>query len=473
MSNLIEIKRLKSANEKKLMSLEGVTGIGVGEQITNGQRTGTVCIRVYVSKKKPKSKVSKEQMIPAKINGIPTDVIEREFVLHPAKVSLENVERMVDSTTYSTLTGGISIGPCRAVNGFINVGTLGLVVEDNTSGEKMMLSNFHVMCVDNNWSVGDTMCQPGRVDRGSCPSDVVGTLSRSSLGGQVDCAVSEITDRPHNDNITEIGNIEGTNLPVLNEQVRKRGRTTELTYGFVDDISATVSVDYENGIGVVTLTNQIMIEVDSAQSTQFGNSGDSGSVVVNENNEVIGLYFAGTSDGAWGVANPINAVFSALDIKLCTPASVGTLIETSFVDDNKLTYNWSDNRQFSFFWNESLGWGESIKNFDDVKNPAGYDTLMETTIEHNTIQEHGGYTLGEGIGNFDPRDPNIRSENQPIGAVPFLLSTPHHAKNAAQFEQSNNNSPKLPQSSNKEALENEIERTIKYLQALQTQKNQA
>jgi len=118
MSNLIEIKRLKSANEKKLMSLEGVTGIGVGEQITNGQRTGTVCIRVYVSKKKPKSKVSKEQMIPANINGIPTDVIEREFVLHPAKVSLENVERMVDSTTYPTLTGGISIGPCRAVNGF-------------------------------------------------------------------------------------------------------------------------------------------------------------------------------------------------------------------------------------------------------------------------------------------------------------------------------------------------------------------
>jgi S1-C subfamily serine protease len=467
-----QIQRAKASAEKDLLKLANVTGVGVGEKITKGQRVGKACVRVYVKKKLPKDRVGKGQLIPASVGGVPTDVIEREFVLHPASVALSDLELMADAGTYDPLTGGISIGPCRAVGGSVFVGTLGLVVEDNNTGDPMMLSNFHVMCIDNNWSVGDTMAQPARAfDGGSCPSDVVGELTRAQLGGQVDCAVARITNRGHNCRITEIGNVSGTATAVDGEAVRKRGRTTELTHGFVDDISLTVTIDYDFGIGNVTLTNQIGIEVDASQSTQFGNNGDSGSVVVNSSGEVIGLYFAGTSTGDYGVANPISAVLSALDVKLCQP----TIAPTSVWADVP-TSPWAD--QWGTIW-ETLPWadfgggGTANKNFDDVKNPAGYDTLMETIFEGGgfTLQEGGGFTLQEGGGTlqegggFDPGDP--RFPNPPGrfgggGAAPFALSTPHHAAGAQRFEgQGGAGGPDIDQ---------EIEQVRQYLKMLEARK---
>lgn len=476
MDSTPEIRRAKASAEGNLMKLDGVTGVGVGEKITKGKRTGQICIRVYVKKKLPKGRVDKGQLIPDSIDGVPTDVIEREFVLHPAAIALDDLQTLVDTGTYTTLTGGISIGPCRAVGGYVYVGTLGLVVEDNATGDPMMLSNYHVMCIDNGWSVGDTMAQPGRPDGGSCPSDIVGDLTRASLGGQVDGAVARITNRNHNCRITGIGNVSGTATAVLSEAVRKRGRTTELTHGFVDDTSLTVTIDYGAGIGNVTLTNQIGIDVDSAQSAQFGNNGDSGSVVVNSSGKVIGLYFAGTSDGSFGVANPIASVFSALDVSLCSPTL--TLAETNpWSDITTLleTSPWSDfaTIQETGPWWEGGGWGSANKRFDDVKNPAGYDTLMETIQEGggftwqeggNTLQEGIG-TIQEGGGGFDPGNPVFnppggRFGGRAGGAAPFVLSTQHHAAGAQRFE------PAGPDAD----IEREIEQVRHYLQSLEAQR---
>lgn len=436
MSAPYELRRVKSENEQDLLSRKGVTGVGIGPKITKGKKTGEISIRIYVKEKKPKSKLAKGELIPETIDGVPTDVIERTFELHPGlSMQVEDLQIHADTGTYDPLVGGISIGPCRSINGSIYGGTLGCVVEDNATGDKMLLSNFHVLCVDNTWSAGDTMAQPARIDTGSCPSDIVGTLQRASLGGQVDCAVSSITARGHQCRIEEIGNVAGTAMPVLNEPVRKRGRTTGLTHGFVDDLSLSVQIDYGPGLGLVTLTNQIGIEVDSGQSAEFGNSGDSGSVVVNASREVIGLYFAGTSDGSYGVANPIDAVLSALNVSICTPS----VIPTSVWDDLP-TLSWLDTSPWADFvgtrpWLDQFGTGN--KAFDDVKTNF-YDTLIETVQEHlgNTLQEH--HTLQEGIP-FDPgqpvgRPPGGRGGGGFGGAAPFALATPHHARAAEQYE---------------------------------------
>ena len=470
-------RRAKAAIEKDLLSRKGVTGVGVGEKISDGKRTGKPCIRVYVKKKLPKSKLAKGEVIPAEINGVPTDVIEREFVLHPAAVALDDLRLQADSATYDPLTGGVSIGPCRAVGGFVYVGTLGLVVEDNDTGDPMMLSNFHVMCIDDGWTVGDAIAQPGRPDGGSCPADIVGELSRAVLGGQVDGAVAAITNRGHNCRITEIGNVLGTATGVDAEPVRKRGRTTELTHGFVDDTSLSVTIDYGDGLGDVTLTNQIGIEVDASQSAQFGNSGDSGSVVVNESEEVIGLYFAGTTDGSYGVANPIGAVLSALNVRLCTPEILPTApwldVRTApWLDVSTLPWIDAGTGRWETVW-ETPPWYEGggmtpTKRFDDVKNPTGYDTLMETIQEGNTWQETGGFTLQEdggtvqeGIGDFDPGNP---IGQPPPGSIPFSLATPHHATGAARFEQP------PPRGGRAEDLDREIEQARQYLRALERRK---
>jgi hypothetical protein len=317
-----ELVAAKQRAEEELLKIPGVTGVDVGYKEVNGKPTGVVAIRVLVAEKKPPTKVSKAERIPEEIDGHPTDVIERRFELHPARVALEELVLEADTGTYTPLKGGISLGPCRSVGGFVYVGTLGAIVRDNVTGNAMMLSNFHVMCIDNGFHVGDTQAQPGLVDGGSCPADVVGTLARESLGGSVDCAVADITaSRGTACEIVDIGAIAGTNTVALSDAVRKRGRTTGLTYGTVDSISLSVNIDYGAGIGTRTLTNQIGVKPDTAHNAKFGDHGDSGSVVVNNAREVVGLHFAGDPTG-YGIANPIAAVLNALNVRMCTPVKL-------------------------------------------------------------------------------------------------------------------------------------------------------
>jgi len=76
---LDEITRVKTEVEAELLKLPGVTGVDVGYKYVDGKKTDVVAIRVYVKKKRD---VPEKDAIPKKIRDIPTDVIEREFVLH-------------------------------------------------------------------------------------------------------------------------------------------------------------------------------------------------------------------------------------------------------------------------------------------------------------------------------------------------------------------------------------------------------
>src|SRR5919199_2086557 len=312
-----ELVAAKQRAEDALLKIPGVTGVDIGYKEVDGEPTGTIAIRVLVEEKKPPSKVAKNQRIPEEIEGHPTDVIERRFELHVVTAPVDELTPEADTGTYTPLKGGISIGPCRAVGGFVYVGTLGSIVRDNVSGNPMMLSNFHVMCIDNTFHTGDTQAQPGRVDGGTCPTSVVGTLARQSLGGSVDCAVADISaSRGTACEIVDIGTITGTATASLGAAVRKRGRTTGLTYGIVDSINLSVNINYGAALGTKTLTNQIGVKPDTSHNPKFGDHGDSGSVVVNGARQVIGLHFAGDSTG-YGIANPIAAVLGALNVSMC------------------------------------------------------------------------------------------------------------------------------------------------------------
>src|SRR5664279_374210 len=312
-----EIVRVKESVEAALLKQPGVTGVDVGYKYVAGKRTEEIAIRVLVAKKK--KTVSKGEKIPDTIEGVKTDVIERTYELQQFRnrKKLEDVELQLDSGRYRPVEGGMGIGPCRAVGGYVYVGTLGAIVKDNATNNPLCLSNFHVMCIDNGWHVGDQMCQPGRVDGGSCPADVVGTLQRAVLGGTVDCAVCNLNSGiGYVCDVLELGQVAGTSTAVLNAPVRKRGRTTGLTYGFVDSISASVNIDYGDGIGVKTLTNQVGVRPDTAHNPLFSDHGDSGSVIVDNSLKVVSLLFAGSSDGHT-LGNSIADVLAALNVTMC------------------------------------------------------------------------------------------------------------------------------------------------------------
>jgi hypothetical protein len=139
------LRQAKKAVEKSLLNRPGVTGVDIGYKEVGGRPTSTLAIRVLVEKKRD---VPPAERIPEAIDGFPTDVIERKFELHA--LAMDGLELAPDADTkeYPVLTGGISIGPCRLVERFAYGGTLGAIVTDKSTGKPMVLSNYHVLCVD-------------------------------------------------------------------------------------------------------------------------------------------------------------------------------------------------------------------------------------------------------------------------------------------------------------------------------------
>lgn len=324
-----EARPVKERVEDRLLSIPGVTGVDIRRKVTKGKETEQMAIVISVKKKKPKSALSQEELIPSEIEGIPTDVVEEEIVLHDDRVLLEEAAPMIDATAYSTLQGGISMGPCRSVylsppdvptaGYYIFVGTLGAMVKDRTTSARMALTNFHVACVDSTWAVGDTMTQPGRVDGGSCPANQFGATVRAVLSDHVDGAVVSLdAGKTSACKIVDIGDVKGKNAASVGMAVRKRGRTSGLTYGNVTSVDQSVSINYGNGLGTHTLKNQIRLEVDTALSAVMSDHGDSGSVVVDSSNKVVGLLYAGIDPGhTVSFANPVDFVLDELNVDLC------------------------------------------------------------------------------------------------------------------------------------------------------------
>ncbi len=150
----------KEAAVEALMKMEGVTGVDVGYKYKDGKRTDEITIRVHVAKKK-KGMATKD-MIPAEINGVKTDVIEMNAELFTVSKQVVDADSQIDATKYTTLLGGVSIGPERIIGGYVFTGTLGAIVKDNVTNNPMLLSNFHVMCVESGWHAGGRALPPAR-----------------------------------------------------------------------------------------------------------------------------------------------------------------------------------------------------------------------------------------------------------------------------------------------------------------------
>jgi len=314
---LSEIVSAKQQVEAELLKQYGVTGVDVGYKYVGGKLTDDLAIRVMVEKKK--KSVPAAEKVPETIDGVKTDVIERTFSLHGSsnQKPLEELDLQSDNGTYNPLKGGVSIGPVRAADGIVWAGTLGAIVRDNKTGNPLLLSNFHVFAVDQNGQPGDAIAQPSLVDGGRNPTSVVGALQRVALTATVDAAVASVEGRGYSGEIIEIETVGGTATASPGMAVRKRGRTTGLTYGIVDGVSLSITLPYPGDVGPKMLTDQIDVRPDPAHNAEFADHGDSGAVLVNDDGKIVGLHFAGSNDGH-GVANPIADVLSALDVSLWT-----------------------------------------------------------------------------------------------------------------------------------------------------------
>ncbi|WP_158846923.1 hypothetical protein [Saccharothrix deserti] len=311
---------IKKLVEDDFLSRPGVVGVDLGEKTVGGRVTGELAIVVYVRRKGPSAQFA----IPPDVLGVPTDVVQDSFSPHHTITSSEGVS---GAERHELLLGGIGIGPARAirfvppdvpeVDDYVVAGTLGALVTPRRRQLTMALTSFHVACVDDAWAVGDPMVHPSRIDGGHPVHDRIGALARAALSSRVDAAAIMLTTPHVRPEVVELGAIAGRADARIGQRVRKRGRTTAVTEGVVASTDAAITLDFGVGIGVRTLHDQIRIE-----TSRFADHGDSGAVLLDDTNHVVGLYCGGSPDR--GFANPIGPVLDQLDVDLLTPGARGT-----------------------------------------------------------------------------------------------------------------------------------------------------
>lgn len=319
------------ATKEELLNRANVVATGVGYKITKGEKTPTLSVVCSVEKKVDVSALSVNDRVPQTVNGIPTDVIQtgkfRAFAVR--------TDRMRPAP------GGVSIG-----HRDITAGTLGCLVKKN--GIIHILSNNHVLANSNNASVGDAILQPGPHDGGKYPDDHIANLAAfvpisfteppsqcnianglanllnsiaSGIGSTarlkavsiqaqdnlVDAAIARpLNDADVSEEILDIGAIVGTAVAELDMAIKKSGRTTGLTTGVIEQVDVTVNVPYGED-RTAKFTDQLI-------AGPMSQGGDSGSAVLDNYNNLVGLLFAGSDENT--IINRIENVFSALDISL-------------------------------------------------------------------------------------------------------------------------------------------------------------
>jgi hypothetical protein len=189
--------------------------------------------------------------------------------------------------------------------------------------------------------------QPGRLDGGVAPADLIGALKRFipiTTGpaplpvSPVDAAIGTITvDR--DDDVLNIGPaIYELGTPTLNMAVQKRGRTTRFTNnGTITSVNVQVTVNYGTAAAPVNGRIGNAFIVTSTDGNAFANRGDSGSLIfdqaqgsLNGTFPVVGMFFAVSNGGVTTWHNDINVVFNQLNLTTICDCAVRALIEAIF-----------------------------------------------------------------------------------------------------------------------------------------------
>ncbi len=311
---------------------KNVVACGVGWKATRGQVSDEPCVVVSVTKKLPIDQLAAADLVPQTVGKVRTDVVETGVI------------RALQSPTerWRPAPGGVSIGHIN-----ITAGTLGCLVTRGT--DLLILSNNHVLADSNRGEIGDAILQPGPHDGGTSDdriavleefvpinfgtapptcglatsvasllnaiSKVVGSAHRLATyqeteePNRVDAAIArplsgELVER----RILNIGIPKGSREAALGTSIKKSGRTTGFTTGEILQVDATVRVSYGSA-GDATFEDQYV-------AGPMSSGGDSGSAVLDQEDFVIGLLFAGSEQTT--IINPIEYVLEALNIAIAT-----------------------------------------------------------------------------------------------------------------------------------------------------------
>jgi hypothetical protein len=314
---------LKESVQDEWLARPGVRGVGV-----TLDEDGRNAISVLLDEGTPEAGLE----LPPTVQDV--KVLTRAIVIDPVgglaspttEISLK-VEP--DTGKYDPLEGGISISSNRQVDGNLEAGTLGVVLEDRASGQQVAVSAYHVLYTRGEGNDRDPIFQPiysytGFGEIGAPLRFYFGNFEmhypRNKKNVGLDAAVASVEGRGASTrDIVEAGHVMGWAEPRLNAKVGKRGFRTRRTEGRVSDVCMTLPTK----VGQITkqLENQFVIA--RATADPFEKPGDSGSVVFESDGPeltAVGLVWGGgyvppDQQTTYGFASPFPAVVEALSLK--------------------------------------------------------------------------------------------------------------------------------------------------------------
>jgi hypothetical protein len=322
------IARIKESVEKELMQIPGVHAVGIGPKLTNWEVTGEIAIHVLLPQKKPVADLNPEHVIPPEIEGIKTDILEIPgFVVSTG---------LPDRDSYRPLKGGVQI-EARGANGTGTLGCLAKTTDDPI--QVVALSNHHVLFAGiasgpscNGCTSGSDVGQPT-----AASSDFIGTNLRGFANEQIDAAIAIVNDgTQYLAEIQDFGLISSVrSTPVKQDEllqmiiqvppqkffVNKRGKQTGLTRGWLASArlnggpirwpdGTTQREHYVNQLLIVPPDLSGMPGPPPAGGPPMSQSGDSGSLVLDDNHQAVGLMFGEVTDPT----NPFNGSILACQI---------------------------------------------------------------------------------------------------------------------------------------------------------------
>lgn len=280
----VSAKRAEAVCEKYrplLLAVPGVEWVCVGVKQTKGKypglkkQQGTLCIIVYVSNK-PDSKTGPEQaklqeagMIPADLDGVPTDVVQRPPVRLAARPLVGSLEiGRVDK-------GGASIA---------DKGTLGLIVQDEATNKPMVLTCAHVAFAEPMLPTQESLYEPAILDPAHLvAADTKAFHARSALNHAViDGAVVPLTQAPPDHEFRSIVSLAKSIAP-------PDAAVSEMNVAFISPVTGKRHSGH-----VVTTSDEAkfprvgqlgkLIKISGNQGA-FARPGDSGAIVFTESKD--------------------------------------------------------------------------------------------------------------------------------------------------------------------------------------------
>ncbi len=355
LKRVIKIKRELSSTYLQPGFSSSIHAIGIGKL----DQSDDYCIQIFIDDEK-----NQDPVVTALPNGyrgvfLELIVMPRAGFLSEATLSPPASEQFAHGIreTQQVIIGGIS-GANTNLTG--ESGTIGYFCTRKSklprAKEIYLLSNSHVFADLRKAKVDDSdlIMQPSPGERES--SRPIASLVNFSVlkfdtnidaPNYIDAAIAKLwTRQMHKPLIPLVGAVKGYVKKKdieIGETARKFGRTTGYTVGHIFSIHLDIWIRYDRTGKSAFFQDQFLIEPALPDFTKFVAKGDSGSLVVDANQNAIGLLFGGMAElpeslqksqtaepgtatdstpnnvkriESYGVANPISEVLDRLKIEL-------------------------------------------------------------------------------------------------------------------------------------------------------------